>query len=68
MNANDISVDILGKSGVLEEITDEELSDYIEDNPAGQDDELTPFIIIRDITGKTPQPYTPKKPKDITKS
>lgn len=68
VDANDISACILGKAEVLEEITDERLADYIADNPAGQDDELTPFIIIRDITGKTPQPYTPKKPKDITKS
>lgn len=63
VDANDISVCILGRAEVLEEITDERLADYIADNPAGQDDELTPFIIIRDITGKTPQPYTPKKPK-----
>lgn len=65
VDANDISVDILGKAEVLEDITDERLAEYIADNPAGQDDELTPFIIIRDITGKTPQPYTPKKPKYI---
>ena len=63
VDANDISVDILGKSDMLEDISNEELACYIDDNPAGQDDELTPFIIIRDITGKTPQPYTPKKPK-----
>lgn len=68
VDANDISVDILGRAQTLEEITSERLADYIADNPAGQDDELTPFIIIRDITGKTPQPYTPKKPKDITRS
>ena len=36
----------------------------IQDNPAGQDNELTPFIVIRDITGKEPEPFVPKKPKE----
>lgn len=29
------------------------------DNPAGQDDELTPFIIVRDIGDEPAQPYEP---------
>lgn len=63
VDANDINVDILGKSDVLKDISNEKLAACIEDNPAGQDDELTPFIMIRDITGKVPKPYKPKKPK-----
>jgi len=30
-------------------VADDNLAERIRDNPAGQDDELTPFIIIRDI-------------------
>lgn len=63
VDANDIQVDVLGKSDVLKDIPDEKLAARIDDNPAGQDNELTPFIIIRDITGQEPQPFTPKKPK-----
>ena len=63
VDANDISVNILGKCNMLKDISDEDLAAYIMDNPAGQDDEMTPFIIIRDITGQKSQPYTPKKPR-----
>lgn len=62
VDANDIHVNILGKAAALNEITDGTLAALIEDNPAGQDDEQTPFVIIRDITGKRAMPYTPKKP------
>lgn len=48
VDANDISVHILGCSSDLIEKR-EELSQYIEDNPAGQDDEKTPFILIRKV-------------------
>lgn len=64
VDANDINVDILGKSDVLSDASDENLAARIEDNPAGQDNELTPFIVIRDITGKEPEPFVPKKPKE----
>lgn len=63
VDANDISVDVLGKADVLKNVSDGELAERIEDNPAGQDDECTPFIIIRDITGREPLAYTPKKPR-----
>lgn len=46
VDANDISVEILGCSSDLKE-REEELAQLIADNPAGQDDELTPFILIR---------------------
>ena len=46
VDANDFTRDILGKSdGVT--LTDEQLCEIIRDNPAGQDDQCTPFILIR---------------------
>lgn len=62
VDANDIDVRLLGKCSALENRSDKSLAAMIKDNPAGQDDEQTPFIIIRDITSKEPQPYTPKAP------
>lgn len=62
VDANDISINILGKSDILNEFPNKRLAALIEDNPAGQDDEQTPFIIIRDITGKSASPFTPKQP------
>lgn len=59
VDANDIDVEILGKSPDLAEVPDINLADRIRDNPAGQDDELTPFIIIRDIGDEPAQPYEP---------
>ena len=46
-DANDLNVELLGHSPDLNDKTDEYLIELIKDNPAGQDDELTPFIIIR---------------------
>ena len=47
VDANDITRDILGKAdGVT--MTDEALCALIRDNPAGQSDQLTPFILIRE--------------------
>ena len=40
-------------------MADEQLAERIRDNPAGQDDELTPFIIVRDIGDEPAQPYEP---------
>lgn len=61
VDANDIDVDILGKASTisLEEST---LKKMIEDNPAGQDDECTPFIIIRKINLSDAETYVPVKP------
>lgn len=47
VDANDLNVEILGKSDSLSEVSDEELSSIIKDNPAGQADERTPFILLR---------------------
>lgn len=46
VDANDFTRDILAKAdGVT--LTDEQLCEIIRDNPAGQDDQCTPFILIR---------------------
>lgn len=47
VDANDLSIKIFGKSDSLSDISDDELIEYIRDNPAGQSDELTPLIIIK---------------------
>lgn len=59
VDANDISVEILGKSSDLNDKANNFLAELIRDNPAGQDDELTPFIIIRDIKDDDAEPYVP---------
>ncbi len=48
MDANDIQRDQLGKSKNFP-LTDEEIQDAMQDNPSGQGDELTPFILIRPV-------------------
>ena len=64
VDANDISVEVLAKSPDLAEVSDEDLAERIRDNPAGQDDELTPFVIVRDIGDAEAEPYVPKVPVD----
>ena len=59
VDANDIDVEILGKSPDLADVADANLAERIRDNPAGQDDELTPFIIVRDIGDDEAQPFVP---------
>lgn len=46
IDANDFTRDILGKGDTVK-LTDEQLCEIIRDNPAGQDDQCTPFILIR---------------------
>lgn len=48
MDANDLQRDQLGKSGNMP-LSDEQLQDAMADNPSGQGDELTPFILIRPV-------------------
>ena len=64
IDANDISVEILGRSDDLDFVSGERLGDLVRDNPAGQDDELTPFILVRDLAGREPQPYVPMRPRE----
>lgn len=59
VDANDIDVTILGRSSDLNDYTKEQLAALIEDNPAGQDDECTPFILIRDIGQAPAEAYVP---------
>ncbi len=46
IDANDFTRDILGKSDDVK-LSDDQLCEIIRDNPAGQDDQCTPFILIR---------------------
>lgn len=46
VDANDLGQEVLGKSSDIN-LTNEQLADLIRDNPAGQDRELTPIILIR---------------------
>ena len=68
VDANDISVEVLAKSPDLAEVDNDDLAERIRDNPAGQDDELTPFIIIRDIGDAEAEDFVPlvaiEKPDD----
>lgn len=59
VDANDIDVTILGCSKALEQQTKEDLAKLIEDNPAGQDDECTPFVLIRNIGQAPAEIYVP---------
>ena len=43
---NDLTRDILGKADCVT-LTVEQLCEIIRDNPAGQDDQCSPFILIR---------------------
>lgn len=56
VDANDLDVAMLGHCSKLTE-TDDALLDLIRDNPAGQDRQLTPFILIRqaEVSNETPQ-------------
>ena len=46
VDANDFGREILGKSDDIK-LNDDELKQIIRDNPAGQERELTPLILIR---------------------
>ena len=61
VDANDIDVVILGLSPSLKRIPQETLKEYIRDNPAGQDDECTPFVLIRDIGDQKAEAFVPKR-------
>ncbi len=50
MDANDIDQNQLGK-GTRFPLSDEEIQEAMKDNPSGQGDELTPFILIRPLRG-----------------
>lgn len=52
VDANDFGVEILGKCDEIKGISDEFLASIIKDNPAGQSDELTPLILIKNVIKK----------------
>ena len=49
VDANDLNIEIFGKSSLLGDIDDKHLINIIKDNPAGQSDELTPLILIKKL-------------------
>ena len=49
VDANDLNVELLGRGEQLKGYTEEELLALIRDNPAGQDRQLTPFVLIREV-------------------
>lgn len=59
VDANDIAVEILGTSPDIADRSPAFLAELIRDNPAGQDDELTPFVLIRDIGDAPAEEYEP---------
>lgn len=48
VDANDLTAELLGKGEQLQNCLDTHLLALIADNPAGQDRQLTPFILIRE--------------------
>jgi hypothetical protein len=48
VDACDISVEVLGKSEGLK-LSNDTLAEIVRDNPAGQDDECTPIILVRPV-------------------
>ncbi len=48
VDANDLNQEMLGHCSQLKQ-TDEQLLDIIRDNPAGQDQQFTPFILCRPV-------------------
>lgn len=53
VDANDFGVEILGKCDEIYKLSDDFLISLIKDNPAGQSDELTPFILIKNVANKS---------------
>lgn len=49
VDANDLNVELLGKGQALADWSEEDLLGLIRDNPAGQDRQLTPFVLIREV-------------------
>ena len=49
VDANGLDVDLLGKGNQLRDWKQDQLLALIVDNPAGQNRQLTPFVLIREI-------------------
>lgn len=50
VDANDLDVDLLGTGKKLSDWSKNQLLALIADNPAGQDRQLTPFVLVREIS------------------
>lgn len=61
VDANDLEIELLGCSRDLKG-NEMLIKTMIKDNPAGQDDECTPFILIRGIEEKDAESYVPMVP------
>lgn len=48
-DANDLSVEMVGRSPSVT-LSDQQLALALRDNPAGQDDECTPLVLLRECT------------------
>ena len=68
VDANDIDVEVLGTTPALNEVKEANRAERIRANPAGPDDELTPFILFRDIGDAEAEEFVPlvaiEKPAD----
>ena len=60
VDANDLNVEILGVAPSLSDKPRDFFAELIRDNPAGQDDELTPLILIRPVTGDAESEAAPE--------
>lgn len=49
VDANDLNVELLGRGKALKGWSEDDLLGLIRDNPAGQDRQLTPFVLIREV-------------------
>ncbi len=61
VDANDMGIELLGKSLPLINRPDFRLLGLIADNPAGQGRQCTPFILVRKRPGNRPQSIRPEK-------
>lgn len=63
-DANDLAIDLLGYAPSLAARGETYLAELIGDNPAGQDDEFTPFVLARDIGDAEAIPFTQVTARD----
>ena len=63
-DANDLAIDLLGYAPSLAARGESYLAELIADNPAGQDDEFTPFVLARDIGDTEAIPFTQVSARD----
>lgn len=64
-DANDLAIDLLGYAPSLAERGEIYLAELIGDNPAGQDDEFTPFVLARNIGDAEEIPFTQVTARDV---